>query len=111
MWASALSLVWPSAERVERSGAGKYVKGDVRGTPPLHWSIKSGYHIDWQNAVGEAADEVNSRPELFGLLPAGGITVRQKNGRLKHYVLMERDDFIKLLVENSSLGATDNARR
>jgi hypothetical protein len=108
MWATALSLVWPSAERVERSGAGKYVKGDILGTPPLHWSIKSGYSIEWQNAVGEAADEVAERPELAGMLPAAGITVRQKNGRLKHYVLMERDDFITLLAEHSSLAAYDD---
>lgn len=99
MWANALSLVWPSAERVERSGAGRYVKGDVRGTPPLHWSIKSGFSIQWENALGEAREEVQTRPELAGMLPSAGITVRQRNGRLRHYVLMDRDDFITLLAE------------
>lgn len=105
LWAEALSLVWPSAERVERSGAGRYVKGDIRNTPPLHWSIKSGKAIDWQNAVGEAASEVQTRPELAGMLPVAGITVRQRNRRLAHYVLMSRDDFITLLAEHSELSS------
>jgi hypothetical protein len=100
LWANALSLVWPSADRVERSGAGKYRKGDIEGTPPLHWSIKSGFSIQWENALGAARDEVRTRPELAGYIPAAGITVRQKNSRLRHYVLMERDDFLRLLVEH-----------
>jgi len=109
MWAKALQLVWPSAERVERSGAGRYVKGDVRGTPPLHWSIKSGFTIRWEEALAEARDEVQTRPELAGMLPTAGITVRDRdNGPLRHYVLMGRDDFITLLAEHSSLAAYDD---
>lgn len=99
MWATALQLVWPSAERVERSGAGKYRKGDIEGTPPLHWSIKSGFTIRWEEALAEARYEVENRPELEDMMPAAGITVRQRNGRLRHYVLMDRDDFITLLHE------------
>jgi hypothetical protein len=106
MWANALSLVWPSAERVERSGAGKYRKGDIEGTPPLHWSIKSGYSIRWEEALSEARDEVQTRPELAGMLPTAGITVRSRdNGPNRHYVLMDKEDFITLLMEHSSLAA------
>lgn len=101
----ALSLVWPSAERVERSGAGRYVKGDIRNTPPLHWSIKSGFAIDWPGALEDAEGEVQTRPELAGYLPTAGITLRSRNGGpLRHYVLMDREDFITLLAEHGDFG-------
>jgi hypothetical protein len=107
-WATLLSLVWSTARRVERSGAGRYRKGDIEGTPPLHWSIKSGYHISWEAALREAADEIATRPELAGYLPAAGITVRHASGPLQEYVLMRGRDFVELLAEHSSLAAYDD---
>jgi len=108
LWAEALRLVWPRAERVERSGAGRYVKGDIRNTPPLHWSIKSGYAIDWPGALRDAAREVETRPELKDYTPVAGITLRTKPGRPGgNYVLMRREDFIELLAEYANFLPVD----
>lgn len=91
-----LRSVWPEAERVERSGAGRYVKGDIHKTPPVHWSVRSGVSINWRKAYYDAEDEVVEREELAGMVPAA-ILVDRKPYRLRYYVLVQLDDFTRLL--------------
>jgi hypothetical protein len=104
-WAVALRPVFPAAERVERSGAGKYVKGDLRRTYPLHFSLRSGLSLNWRKALQDAADEVAGRPELEDYLPAAGLTDRSGT-RLKHYVLMEREDFVRYSMYLREIGGS-----